>query len=246
MKKAVFCTAAILALCIFSFGQKQKTPEKTVMLESGTRLEGKLQSTVDVKKARVGDQVVLKTTKDVKQHGRVVVAKGSQLIGRVTEVQQRTKQNGASRLGLLFDRVQGRSLSAPISASIVNITSAATRASLADDSMNADVFGSSATSTRTSAPARTSGGGLLGGVTQTVGGVVNTTTSTVGGVTNTVGSTVGSTAGSVVNTASGIQISNSTSASAQSGSTLTAAGRNIRLEKGATVQLQLNAAAHSE
>src|SRR4051812_11009840 len=57
------------------------------VLQSGTQLSGQLQNSLDVQKAKVGDQVVLKTTSAVKENGRVVVDRGSRLIGRVTEVQ---------------------------------------------------------------------------------------------------------------------------------------------------------------
>ena len=40
-----------------------------VLLESGTSLDAKLLSTLDVKKSKVGDEVVLKTTKSIKQNG---------------------------------------------------------------------------------------------------------------------------------------------------------------------------------
>ena len=243
MRIMIFSTAAALVMGVGALAQNNRQPH-SVTLDSGTRIDGQLQSTVDVQRAHVGDPVVLKTTKDIKQSGRTVVPKGSQLIGRVTQVQQRTKQNGMSRLGMVFDRIKGQDLSAPISASIVDVTGAATHAAVADTSADSDIFGSSSTSTRSSGGAY--GGGLLGGVTNTVGGVVNTTTSTAGNITNTVGNTVGSTTGTVGRTVNGLQISNSTTGSAQAGTTLSAADRNVRVEKGATVQLQLNSAARIE
>lgn len=250
MRKTVFCTGLLLILSIAGFAQKQKAqqkpqPDRAVTLDSGTRIDGQLQSAVDVKKAHVGDQVVLKTTKDIKQGGKTVVPKGSQLLGRVTDVQQRTKQNTFSRLGMVFDQIRGQNLSAPINASIVNVTNAATHATLDDNSADADLFSSSGTSTRHGSGGA-SGGGLLGGVTNSVGGVLNTTTATAGSITNSVGNTVGNTVGTVGQTASGLQISNSTGASAQTGTTLSAAGRDVKLEKGATIQLQLNSAARTQ
>ena len=59
---------------------------KAINLQSGTQLAAQLQSTLDVRKAKVGDQVVLKTTEAIKTGGRTVVNKGARLIGRVTEV----------------------------------------------------------------------------------------------------------------------------------------------------------------
>jgi hypothetical protein len=201
-----------------------------------SNLQAELQNTLDVRKAKVGDQVILKTTQSVKQDGEVVIPKGTNLIGRVTEVQQKTKNGAASKLSLVFDRLQGREISTPITASIVSITNA-TAASSVGDAIGSDVSGSSMTSTRASTGS--SGGGLLGGVTNTVGGVVNTATQTVGGVTDTATRTVGGTTQTLGRTINGIQISSSASGSAQSSTTLSSPNNNIRLDKGVTFSLNV-------
>jgi hypothetical protein len=250
MKKILFGISLILLLSVAGLAQKNKDTKQVVdpndkeanrksekvLLQSGTNLEAQLQSTLDVKNAKVGDEVVLKTTKAIKQNGETVVPKGTNLIGRITEVQQKSKQNKTSRIGMVFDRIQGKNLAAPISASIVGLTNSATNANAAD------IFSSSSsTSTSSSGGASSSGGGgLLGGVTNTVGGVVNTTTNTVGGVTNTAGQTVNGVTQPLGNTVNGIQISKSVSGSAQSSSTLSAQDKNVRVEKGTTFHLQLN------
>ena len=183
----------------------------TAVLQSGTQISGQLQSALDVKKAKVGDQVILKTTQNIKQNGQIVVKKGSNIFGRVTEVQQQAKGQAISRLGVLFDSLQNGKLITPISVTIVSLTRIQGSANVNDNS--ADVFGS--TSTGTSAQTSGgSGGGLLGGVTNTVGGVVNTTTNAVGGVTNTVGNTVGGATNTLGGTLKGIQISQSSDVSA--------------------------------
>ena len=97
---------------------------KSIQLDSGTQLSGQLQSTIDVRKAKVGDQVLLKTTQAIKSGGRTVVAKGSRLVGHITEVAQRTKNTGESRIGILFDRLESGSLEMPIAATITSITNA--------------------------------------------------------------------------------------------------------------------------
>jgi hypothetical protein len=208
-------------------------------LSTVTSLQGELQNTLDVKNAKVGDQVVLKTTQAVKQAGQVVIPKGTQLIGRVTEVQQRAKNGAASKLGLVFDRLQNRDLSIPIVASIVSITNVRSAANLGDG-LDSDLSGSNMTSTRTtSGGGGSTGGGLLGGVTNTVGGVVNTATNTVGSVTGTATNTLGSTTQTVGRTVNDIQLSTSASGSAQSSTTLSSPNNNIRLEKGVTFGLNV-------
>jgi len=220
----------------------------TTSISSGTQISGELQNALDAKNARVGDQVVLKTASTIKQNGQVVVQKGSKLIGHVTAVQQRTKDNAASKVSVLFDTLQQGSSSIPINGVITSIVQArAATTAAVDDDMSMGSTGMA--STTTSSSAKSSNGGLLGGVgntvggvTNTVGGVVNTTTNTVGGVTNTAGQTLGSTTSAVGGTVRGLQISQSTDASASGGSTLSLNGGNLKLEKGAMVNVRVTEA----
>jgi hypothetical protein len=274
MKRIIFGLNMILALSALCFAQQQdsKKINKTVKgetgaaatgqtgsglggLQAGTSLEAQLEQTLDVKKANVGDQVVMKLTKSVKQNGRTVVEKGSRLFGRVTEVQQKTKENAISRLGVVFDRIQGQNLNLPINASIVSISQTGAGAG-AGDTVDTDLMaGSSSSSTISQSSARGGSSGLLGGATGVVGGVANTATSTVGTTAGTVANTTRQTVGTV-NTAggttqtlgrtiNGINIAPSAGASAQGGTTLSAVNKNLRLEKGAAFQLQVNGSARS-
>ena len=267
MKKFILVASLSLACAIGTNAQKAETratgdatnqtsagvntAAKSINLESGTRLSGELQNTVDVRKAKVGDQVVLKTTQAIKSGGQTVVGKGAKLIGRVTEVAQKTKGESQSRVGILFDRLEQGSLAVPISATISSITNGSANVRRNDE----DVFATGANSSaRASTPASASaggGGGLLGGGT---GGVLNSTTSTVGnvvgGTTSAVGSTVNSTTGVVGSTAAGvggtlrrIQISESTSTTVEGSSILSLQGENLRLEKGTNFNLVLTQSA---
>lgn len=241
MKKSILTLGLVLSLSILSFAQKvdskasananNKTSvgKNGAVLESGTQIAAQLQNSLDAKNARVGDQVILKATNNIKQNGQVVVEKGAKLFGKVTEVQQKAKGNGMSKISVVFDTLQQGNLTTPISATIVSLTQA--RANI-NDNADADIMSSSNTQTRSSS----NNGGLLVGVTNTVGNVVNTTTNTVGqtvgGVTNTVGGTL-----------KGIQISQSADASVNGSSTLSLQGGNLRLEKGTTLNLRLTESA---
>ncbi len=250
MKKIIIALNLILLLAFCAIAQKHKqTPEVVekdspqpngkkssgnaadsmdkVLLESGTNLDAKLLSTLDVKKAEVGDEVVLKTTQSIKQNGEVIIPKGTKLIGRITEVQRKTKENKTSKISMIFESLQNKDLALPLNASIVSISNVSSNLR-GGDSLGADVTGSSRSSS-TASSGSSSGGGLLGGVTNTVGGVTNTVGNTVGGTTNTLGRTV-----------NGIQITKSVDATAQGSSTLSAQNKDVRIEKGATFQLQLN------
>lgn len=220
-------------------GSKRSTPSKgdsaSSAIAAGTRLEAVLTGTIDAKNAQVGDEVVMKTTSAIKDNGRTVVSKGSQLIGRVSEVSKRAKGSSESKLGIIFDRIEGKGLSSPVSATIVSITDARAAASV-DDSADAMLSSQSSTRSTTSA----SGGGLLGGVGGTVGGLVNTTTQTTGAVVGSAAGTVGSTTGSLGKTLGGLQITNSANGSASGSTVLSSNDRNVRLEKGLKFDLLIN------
>lgn len=270
MKRFLILTSMLLISATLAFGQKQAAKQTSTSASSkgtasgnssvgsnglgaistGTLISGELQNTLDVRKAAVGDQVVVKTISAIKQNGQTVIPKGTNLIGHVTEVAQRTKQNATSRLGVVFDRLQNKSLDMPITASIVSLTNAAASGTV-DNFGGFDMSGSSGTSASASRGNSGGGGGLLGGVGGAVGGAVNTVGNTAGSVLNTAtqttgslvstaGQTVGNTAGGVGNIVNGIQISGSASGSAGAGTTLSSGDKNIRIEKGAGVVLRFN------
>lgn len=246
MNKIFWIAAFIISTSVFCIGQKagsaaaSGSADKNLSLAADAMVQATLQSTIDAKNAKVGDKVVLKTTKAVKQNGETVIAKGSSLIGRITEVSRRSKDNATSKVGMVIDRVEGKNLTAPINASIVSITDLRSTANVGDTLMT-DTSGSSRTTTTSGG---SSGGGLLGGVGSTVGStvgtVVNTSAQTVGGVTNTAGQTLGTATGTLGRTINGLQISNSASGSANGSTTLSSGDRNVRLEKGVTFNLSID------
>lgn len=234
---------------------------KTVNIASGTRLAGELQNTIDVRKAKVGDEVVLKTTQAIKSQGRTIVNKGTRLIGSVTEVSEKSEANGESRVGILFDRLESGSLEIAIAASIVSISKSLANASNNNQTAaGIDASGSSIVSAGPTASGRrtsSSGslvGGVVGGVTDSVGGVVNATSRTTGDVLGSSAATVGSvvndstSAGGRATSAVGrslgrIQVSESADATASGGSVLSLRGENLRVEKGTTFTLVLTQSA---
>jgi hypothetical protein len=215
---------------------------KAINLESGTRLAAQLQNTLDVHKAKVGDQVVLKTTEAIKSQGRTVVGRGARLIGHVTNVSQKGEGRGESSLSLVFDRLENGSLNVPINATITSVARAVTHANAVNDDLSSDMGARSTTTTRSSSR-QSSNGGVLGGVTGTVGGVLNSTTQTAGDAVGGTTGAVGGTVNGVTRSVGGIRISESTDASVEGGSTLSLTGDNLRLEKGTSFNLRLNQAA---
>ena len=236
-----------------SSGKTSVSKGQKEIISSGTVVNAELMNSIDVRKSKVGDQVVLRTTKAIKSGGETVVAKGSTLVGRVTEIQQRTKENAQSRLSMLFEEIKGKDLSAPISVSIISMTTARAAASVNDTFAETGLTASSSSSAQSGG---SGGGGLLGGVGNSVGGLVNTTTSTaeniVGGATQTVGNTVGgitqtagNTVGTVGRTVNGIQLSQAMGGSASGSTTFSAQKKDVKIEKGATFNVQFNNSVHN-
>jgi hypothetical protein len=217
------------------------TDGKSINLESGTRLAAQLQNTLDVRKAKVGDQVVLKTTEAIKSQGHTLVGKGARLIGHVTSVSRKGEARGESSLSLVFDRLENGSLDVPINATITSVARAVTHASAGNDDLSSDVGARSTTTARSSS--RSSSGGVLGGVTGTVGGVLNSTTQTAGDVVGGTTGAVGGTVNGVTRSVGGIRVSESTDASVEGSSTLSLTGGDLRLEKGTAFNLRLSQAA---
>jgi hypothetical protein len=204
-------------------------------LASGTRLTGELQSTLDVSKARVGDRVVLKTTEALKQNGQTVLKKGSQLVGRVTDVRRRAQGAAESSVTVVFDTLQSGSLTSPISLTIDSVARASTRARAGDEEFGAEA--GARTPARTSS---SSGGGLLGGTVGAVGNTVGGVTGAAGDVVGSTTETVGGVARGAGNTLGRIRVTQSAGLSAEGGSTLSLAGGNLRLEKGTTFRLTVS------
>lgn len=274
MKKSILVVSFSLACALGANAQRTETratgdassqssaavssAAKSINLDSGTRVSGQLQNTVDARNAKVGDQVVLKTTQAIKSGGRTVVGKGAKLIGHVTEVSQKTRGESQSRVGILFDRLEQGSLAVPITATISSITSGSANVRRNDE----DVFGTSASSSARSSSSGNSSagssarassgsnGGLLAGTgsvlsstTATAGDVVGSTSSAVGSTVNSTANVAGNTAGGVGGTLGRIQISQSSSTSVEGSSVLSLQGGNLRLDKGTNFKLVLTQSA---
>ena len=80
-----------------------------------------MSQTVDARKAKPGDEVTAMLTDDVRANGRLLLLRGTMLVGRVTEAQARTRVGDGStdsRLGIAFERAvlrDGQELTIPSS-----------------------------------------------------------------------------------------------------------------------------------
>ncbi|MFN2530788.1 MAG: hypothetical protein ABR555_05795 [Pyrinomonadaceae bacterium] len=218
-------------------GNSASAAGRTIKIASETRIAAQLQNTLDANKARVGDQVILKTMSTIKSEGQVVVNKGARLVGHITDVTQKSKTNAISHLTILFDRLETGLSTVAITATIASVAQAQNQVAIDDQS----VFTSTDSSVSGRAGRSSGNGGLVGGVTNTVGGAV-------GGATSTLGETVGATT-PTPNLTKGlghIRISDSINTSAEGGSVLSLTGKNLHLEKGTRFNLVLSQSASGD
>lgn len=223
-----------------------------------TNVSAELTKKLDSKNAKVGDEVLARTTKTATLADGTKLPRGTKLIGKVTEVQARSRAEKTSHIAFALDHAvmrDGREV--PVHAVLTSVTGASALAGSNDDLSASSPMGGVAGGG--SAQGGVRGGGLLGGAGSAAGGVV-------GGAANTVGEAGGavrSGAGSVMNEtqAAGGAVANvgasgsldhvpvanlpgvmlSSSADTSSSGSLDAKGRNIDLESGTRMTLNVSA-----
>jgi hypothetical protein len=224
-------------------------------LQAGSIIYAELGKSIDAKKAKPGDEVQAKATQVVLSQGKVVIPRGSKIIGHVTEAKPREKGQEQSSLGIAFDHaVLKDGTQVPLSGvSIQAIGNPQASAALAAQEDNPGMGGAA-----TGMPSGggmggrpTTGGGVLGSTASTAGGVGNT----AGGIANTAGGAVGTVAGTtqagssvgghlgasshgVVNMP-GLSMSASAGNSTQ-GSVITSDKKNVKLDSGTEIVLKVN------
>ena len=71
---------------------------------TGTDVVAELSKSVNVSKVKLGDPVKATVTQDVLAQGKIIIRRGSKLVGHVTEARIRSKDDDESRLGVVFDK----------------------------------------------------------------------------------------------------------------------------------------------
>jgi len=226
-------------------------------LSSGTTINTELQTTLDARKCHPGQRVVAKTTQDVKQDGHVVLRKGTQLIGHVTEAQARTKANAESSVGIVFDQaITKKGEEVPFHATIQALAAAQSMSAASLDNGMMEPSGPPMGS-----GGGAMGGGMAGGAGSAVGSAAGATRGMAGNLPQTANGAVGATsataasaggnlrglnaAGQLTSASSGVigmNDMNLTSAVANStqGSVVTSAKRNVHLSSGTQMLLRVN------
>jgi hypothetical protein len=221
-------------------------------IADGTAINAALNSSVDSKKCKPGDEVSAHTTEAIKSQGKTVVPKGSKLVGHVTRASARGKGDADSALGIAFDKAilkGGQEI--PLNGSIQALASAESSAGAAGSDVDAMAGASGG------GRAAGAGRGTLGGVGSTAGGAVGTVTNTAGSAASTAGGAVDATARTTTGVASstagavgglnatgqfasnsrgvfglnGLNL-NAASANSAEGSLITSGGKNVHLDSG--------------
>ena len=228
-------------------------------LSSGTTIDATLGSSLDSKKNKPGDRVVVRTAQDVKQDGRVILKKGTTLVGHVTQAQVRGGEQTQSLLGIAFDRAEMNGHEAPFTATIQALaaaqSSAVAGAGPVDSGIPADPSGATYGAARGSvllgeAGTEASGvaaraGGVKGGVIDSAANAADAANSTahsagaVGGLTA---------AGRLSANSSGVfglegLSLNSAASNAAQGSLIVSPGKNVHLDGGTQMLLKVTAQA---
>jgi hypothetical protein len=227
----------------------------SVSISNGTKIDATLATSLDAKRSKPGEEVEARTEEDIKQDGKVVLKKGTHLVGHVTQAQARAGAQTQSQLGIVFDHaVLKDGQEVPFSASIQALASAQSAAGLGAGDRMASGSGMSAMQ----GSAR-GGGGLVGGVTSSAGATAAGTTGTVmntsssvpmnaGGTVNTVARSSGAVGGltsmgrltpnsSGVFGLEGLSI-DSAASSAMQGSTIVSTTNNVHLDSGTQLLLR--------
>ena len=219
---------------------------------------------MDASKCQPGQEITAKTTQDVKQNGRVVLRKGTRLVGHVTEAQARTKENAESSIGIAFDEaVMKNGTHVPFHAAIQALAESQASAEnamygggggmMGGGGMASGGMGGSArgglvggAGSAVGAVGRTAGGvgSMAGGVGRDASGTLGATSSTAASAAGNVGGL--DAAGRLTSTSSGVfgfqglrlesAIQNATQASV-----ITSAGRNVHLSNGTQMLLKVTA-----
>ena len=231
--------------------------EQSGSLAAGTAVSAELNQALDSKKAKEGDAVTAHTTEAVKSGGKVVLPKGSKLVGHVTRATARAKGDADSALAVQFDRaVMKDGQEMPLQVTIQALASGEPGAAVSGDDLQGvgNMRGGGAAS----------GGagnrGAMAGVGSTVSGAASGAASTVPRTTQDATGTVNSTVSGATNAASagagtglnaGGQLTstsrgvfglnglslNGNAANSAEGSVISSTGKNVRLDSGTRMLL---------
>ena len=169
-----------------------------------TQVSAVLSKQIDSKNAKVGDEVMAKTTSEARLADGTKVPKGSRLVGHVTDVQPKSHENKDGHVAFCFDHAQlkgGQEI--PVHVLMRSIAAPPALSASAGDSNDMMADGGMMASGNGGMAPR-SGGGLAGKAPGAAGGAVGATSSMAGGAA----------AGLAANTRSAADVGGTTAANA--------------------------------
>ena len=98
-----FCCCLLTVLIMAALEQVQLQAQPTTDIPAGSVVEAKLVETIDAKKSKAGDEVTAKVTRDVNSGDRIVIAKGSKIVGKLTDVKVKSQDQKQSVVTIAFD-----------------------------------------------------------------------------------------------------------------------------------------------
>lgn len=239
-------SAASAASAASSTAAAASTKGQSAEISNGTKISAELMSNVDASKAKEGDKVEARVTKNVKQHGKVVVRKGDRLVGHVTSVENSVNGKAGSGLGVAFDQLVRGNSTTQLNTVLTSVF-AADGSGQAEES---DSMGMAPMPAPVAVPAGGGGGrgllGAAGGAVGSVGSTVGAAGSTLGRAGGAVGATTQNTLGA--NSSLGlatpvrqIRIGSSASAESSAGtsSMLSTRTGDLRLASGTRMQFRV-------
>jgi hypothetical protein len=220
-------------------------------LQAGSTIQAELIKPVDARKNKTGDEVTAKTTQDVKSNGKVVLPKGSKIVGHVTDAQAREKGQQESHVAIAFEHaILKNGTQVPMALTLQAIGSAQTNAAAAmdDSAMAGSTMANDNMSGMATASGSTATRGALGGVASTTGRVVNTAGSAAGGTLNAAHSADVGVAGGLTSASQGVvglpgltlSSASAASGSTSAGSVISSNRSNVRLDSGTRLVLKVN------
>jgi hypothetical protein len=98
---------AVAALTIFAQAQTT-TPAANEAAQGGVVLPVVLSKSLDSNKAKVGDEVTVRTAGEIRNGDAILIPRDSKLFGEVTQATARKKGDGTSTLAITFDRAEAK------------------------------------------------------------------------------------------------------------------------------------------
>jgi len=102
-RRSLSALSAAALLCLAWTSSPSQVAESS-QLAVGSTIPVTLEKGIDARKNKAGDNVIARTTENVKSEGQVLIPRGSRILGRVSEAKARSAEEPESVLGIIFDR----------------------------------------------------------------------------------------------------------------------------------------------